>query len=630
MKNLIVSTILLSFISIFSNLSFAQSDTNNLCNNHNHNNIDSVCFDEIYAFSNEIRPKLNFNNYFDNNINFFFYNFIRPNFFSLTNGTVSSFRKNFTSSNVNHKNTFDLANRYNFKMYDPDKSVFVIPNRPISNAFYSQGAKNEQNFSFFHAQKIDTFFSVNLKYTIHTSNGLYNNQKTNNSSFYGKLYYNNPDRRYSLKSGIFNNSINQNENGGVAYPITQFQDTIVFDRQFAKTNLNTANNKFRNTTLFYKHSIKLNSSNNNNSLFFSNNTQYTANHRLFQAEFEDFYFFENVFFQPFRTSDSINIRLLTSSIFLSNFNYFLKPNINKINWFTGYKFEKTNTFNFVKRDQFLTHSFILGLNLITSNNVKSNFKSEMLVRNSLLFDKKLNVKINADFEKQFDNSFLEKVNFDIICYILDPLWVQQYYMSNHFKWENTFEKQELLSFSGALKTKLGAISFRYEHLNNFVYYDTLSISKQAASPTNILNLNYLWDFKINHFTLSGTIGFQKADNNAYIRIPETYTTFRIGYDISLFKDALDLFFGVEAFYFSKFKADVWSPAIMDFKIQNDFEIGNFIYPNFFLSARISKAKFFLMIENFSAGILPINYFAMPYYPRNDLFFRWGISWNFIN
>lgn len=601
-----------------------SSIVENIHHNHGPDSTSFILFSPAFSdFKNNNTDFL----FFHNNINFFLFSHLANNAFNLYNGNLGSYSKNFTSFQGVNYEYFDLIS--NAKSFSPNNIPYIISDLPASNAFYSMGKNKEQLFNFFHTQKVDSFSSFSLNYNIESSPGLYKNLMSNNSRFFAYYNYYNASKKIALTAGFINNKFTQFENGGITYPNAQFQDTAIYDRQFAEVNLNSAVNNYRNSTFFYKQYYKINNSD-SKPLFFSNDFEYTASFRVYENDFSDFYFFDNVLVNPLFTRDSINVRFLNAKFLVSNFRP-LDSLSQNFKFFAGYFFKKVNTRNDLERDKFFNHGLLSGFsyNFLSNSNLIAlvEIENQSLDLNSKSPDFKFDIAVNHAFDNKFFKSFRLNSSYKLVY----PLWIQKHYYSNHFIWDNEFDKQSIFQTQATLNTLFGNLQVCIENLQNLVYFNEYSIPTQSVdNSTNILNLNYNFDFNLKKFVFSGKVGYQKANDTTYIRIPSFYSNLRIGFETPLFNNALILFVGTEAYYFSKFYADVWSPALMAFKIQNNTEIGDFIYPSFLVSARVKKTRFFLMLENFTSGYMPINYYAMPAYPRNDLFFRWGLSWSFYN
>jgi hypothetical protein len=126
------------------------------------------------------------------------------------------------------------------------------------------------------------------------------------------------------------------------------------------------------------------------------------------------------------------------------------------------------------------------------------------------------------------------------------------------------------------------------------------------------------------------MGINYISEDSPLRLPLFYAQLKAGIEFPMFKKALTAFFGLEGIYYSPFQADIWSVPAGLFQLQNDVETGGFLYPSVFAGFNIKRARIFVMLENISSGFFQMNYYAMPAYPRYDMFFRWGVSWSFYN
>ena len=72
------------------------------------------------------------------------------------------------------------------------------------------------------------------------------------------------------------------------------------------------------------------------------------------------------------------------------------------------------------------------------------------------------------------------------------------------------------------------------------------------------------------------------------------------------------------------------PATRNFYIQNDKEIGNYIYVDVFFNLQVKRARLFLKYINLGSLFNYYNYYTVPSYPMQDDGFRFGVSWMFYD
>lgn len=93
---------------------------------------------------------------------------------------------------------------------------------------------------------------------------------------------------------------------------------------------------------------------------------------------------------------------------------------------------------------------------------------------------------------------------------------------------------------------------------------------------------------------------------------------------------LDVQFGVDCDYYTKYKAVDYQPATMSFYNQREIDCGNYPFMNAYVNMKLSKARFYIMFSHVNQGLTGNNYFSMPHYPLNPRRFQMGVSIDFAN
>lgn len=178
--------------------------------------------------------------------------------------------------------------------------------------------------------------------------------------------------------------------------------------------------------------------------------------------------------------------------------------------------------------------------------------------------------------------------------------------------------------------------------NNFYSSENSTIirdyfpEKLKTYGTNLLLKFHLWKITSNiNFTYSDQLNTFQQNQYHKIDQPRFLTRTEIFYRGNFFKESLDLLLGIRLVGFSSFSGKSFSPEkliFVDTRAYGD-SIINFnsvkIPANFtldiFASGRVQDAaNVYLSLEN----IFNRKFYLMPYYPVNDIQFRFGISWEF--
>lgn len=187
-------------------------------------------------------------------------------------------------------------------------------------------------------------------------------------------------------------------------------------------------------------------------------------------------------------------------------------------------------------------------------------------------------------------------------------------------------------------------------------------TKYASEPTGYYSieqndyiLNYFpssestfggkFDIKYSFWKLNSSLSFiyndriQKFNGTTYHKIiqPRYQSRLEVYFNDILFKSSLDLIAGVRINGFSSFSARNFSPSklvLVDIRTYNDslFNYASIKIPaNFtidlFASGRVKESAIvYLSLEN----VLDRKYYLIPYYPANDIQFRFGLMWEFYD
>lgn len=560
----------------------------------------------------------------DFDLPFFFSKFSSILPLSLYNGNAGSFSKSFENLNFLSDRYFHLLPFHDHVLTDADKIIPIISDKPASNAFYSSGKNKEQHFNLFHSQKINPELSFTLNYNLISAPGLYTNQRTNQAHFYGYLVYLSKNRRYAATGGFAQNKIQQRENGGIAMP-DQFEDSTLYDRQFALVNFITSERTYRDLEFFVKEYYTVRKSDVKIPLVIGHRSSLKTIKNIFSDPDPLNSPYPNVWLDSAKTYDSSYVFLLTNELSIANFspNDSVKPDVQY--WIT-YQLQNSNFRQRGEKETFSRSQIRTGVNFVLPAsfyvNAGLNYYTGKYNQG--------NYCTSAELKKMFPGSFLKTAGLKLSSAKMDPLFIYQKYTSNHYVWSNNFNSQKQNSFFAFLNTSLANLNIGYTVISEYVYLNEQALPVQDSTLTGVFHADLKSVYTPGIFYIESQIGFNSVKDEAPVRLPALYAQLKAGVEFPMFKNALKAFFGIESIYFSRFYADSWSISTGMFHVQDRTEIGNYLYPGVFLGIHLKRARIFVMMENVTASWLDMNYYAMPAYPRYDRFFRWGLSWSFYN
>ncbi len=604
-------------LSLFYNTLIAQQDSTHI---HPVDTADLkyVSFDFIHlSDSTDFHP-------LDYNLPFFFYRYSSVNPLSIFNGNAGSFAKSFEQSYIISDDYFNPLPFHQHLLTDMERVFPVIAQNPSSNVFYSSGQKKEQHFYLFHSQRIRPELSFTLNYNLISAPGLYTSQRTNQSHFYGYLIYKHKNNRYAVTGGVTQNKIQQKENGGIAMA-EQFEDSTLYDRQFALVNFLTAERTYRDVKVYVKEFYKITKSEAQLPFVIGHTSSLKTMKNVFSDTDPLNSPYPNVWLDSLETYDSTYVFQLTNELSLSNFSPLdsIKPDFQ---WWLGYQLQHSNFKQRGDKETFTRSMVRGGIQMMLSSSV--NFNVRLNYYNGKYNHS--NYHAIAELSRKFNSKFIRTTGVQLSSSAMDPLFLYQRNTSNHYIWSNQFLPQKQQSIAVILKTLVAELNLSYKLLSDHVYLNEFAFPEQDSNSTGMFHAHLKSVLTPGRFYIESQFGINALPEDATVRLPAFYALMKAGIEFPMFKNTLKAFVGIEGLYFTKFYSDTWSPSTGLFHLQDRKEIGNYVYPGVFVGIHLKRARIFVMMENVTAGLFDMDYYAMPAYPRYDRFFRWGLSWSFFN
>ena len=215
----------------------------------------------------------------------------------------------------------------------------------------------------------------------------------------------------------------------------------------------------------------------------------------------------------------------------------------------------------------------------------------------------------------------------------EPEYYNQHFYSNHFKWDNDFEKISTSKLQGSLsipRWNIG-ITAGYALLDKNIYFDTTGVIRQNTSPMSILsaslnkNITFL---RLLH--LDNRLLFQVSSNEDVIPLPSLAVNSRFYIQFNVKKDIMQMQIGADAWYNTKYCSPSWSPATGAFYNQNKVKYNNGPFIDAFVNVQWKRACIFIKVENVGQGwpMDKFDYFSANHFIRTQRALKFGIYWPF--
>ena len=212
-----------------------------------------------------------------------------------------------------------------------------------------------------------------------------------------------------------------------------------------------------------------------------------------------------------------------------------------------------------------------------------------------------------------------------------PDYFYNHYYSNHFKWENNFNKTYELKV-GALydkpfrRFKLG---FKYSIVNRYMYWDESSLPAQATSEFSVAQIFINKDFKFGPLNLQNSVMYQKSTTDKFMHVPEISTR-NVIFLSGLVSKVLAIQIGFDLRYDTGYYADYYSPVLGMFYVQHTEKIGDFPWLDTFVNLKLKRTRFYVKYTNLATKFIRKGYYTTPGYAQQISNLSFGLSWTFYN
>ncbi len=228
-----------------------------------------------------------------------------------------------------------------------------------------------------------------------------------------------------------------------------------------------------------------------------------------------------------------------------------------------------------------------------------------------------------------------------------PSFYYRHYHSEHFWWDNDLAKEFKTRIEGSLeipftRTRLNA---KLENVKNYTYIANRSILapnrqdylnrfnvEQEKGNIQVIAASLKQDFKYGIFNLNTEVTYQYSSNQAVLPLPTLNAYANIFLKFTIAK-VLHTEIGTDAWYFTKYYAPEYMPALGQFVQQNQanrIEIGNYPVATVYANFQLKQTRFYVKYYHVNKGLGSSNYFTTPHHPLTPSVLWFGLSCRFYN
>ncbi|MCX6282120.1 MAG: hypothetical protein NTU51_09155 [Bacteroidetes bacterium] len=526
-------------------------------------------------------------------------------------------------------------------MYLNDSVRYYKIFKTFTEVSYFQGSKKENTFHAIFSRNLYRSLNLGFDFRVMNAPGAYIRQRTNDINFTLTLQYITKDRRYGFIANFIFNRILNLENGGITKD-SLFEQSIEKNRQTIPVNLQTAQNRMKETGFYTKHYFNLSrhAKDEKDTAFL--NSHHVDLGRLSYAFYfnrqvqnymdgiADTGFYNHIYLDSINTRDSITVDRISNELIWSNPTFRKDKKLRLLQIEAGIRQQYIHL-SFKDSAAFQHRYFIqyipkAALYFQPFSSLLLEAHGDYVLGDYNEGDFSLRVNLSTILGKQDKNGGI--ITLSGIYSYQQPGWYYNHYLGNNFKWDTAFNKLGLISGGFDYRYKFLSTGFNFNRITNFVYLDSNALPKQFKNEFGYLYVYFNTDVHLWRFKIKSQLVYQTVQGTTVLRLPAFMGNLSVYYTQPLFKGAALLQPGLSFYYNTMYYADSYMPALRSYYLQDQKQIGNYLYMDVFINIKIQRARFFVAYTNWGSFFEGRNYWASPHYPNQDATFKFGISWRF--
>lgn len=564
-----------------------------------------------------------------------------------------------------YSNDFFFTDPVKYNLIHKEDVNYYQTNHPYSNISYNSSwtqSVDMQDVRFIHTQNVNKDFNVGTLLKLHSSNGFYQNQKSNANAL--SLFSSYNGDYYSLNAVVSYNTLKNDENGGLAL------DSL-FEKDKDKgtvypTVFDNATMSLRNTYIFINQRYNLaglrdvfskdkkDSIRKFSGIGILHTFEFDRNKRKYLDESGvsgsvDYNYYSQYNVDSTATNDSLYFLRIRNSLELllgkqdpnkapmliraglkslyDNYRYTIQPDTV---FFVNSKLVADTTYkNRYYHNNYNNVAFTGGISLGIRSFFLLNANADYFFTGYKAGDLYLHGKLTNKFSKK-----LGSPSFNIVADIsrYKPGYFYDRYFSNHYSWNNEFipVKEVHTGFEFVWPAINFDVDFNYSLISSPVYFDENAFPDQSGSEVSVLEGSISKGFHagILYSIFKGT--FQLTSDDKIIPLP-LISAYNSSYvELKLFKKVMTTQVGYDLRYNSTFYANGYSPDLGVFYNQRSKKMGNYPFADLFLNVKLKRMRFFIKFEHVNSDMLSRNYYTALHYPLYSRMLMYGLSWNFYD
>jgi len=537
-------------------------------------------------------------------------------------------------------NDFIFANDYYPYIMNVHNATFYNTKTPYTNLNYTTGGttfREEDHIKFLYTGNINKRFNIGSTLDYIYARGEYSNQAV--KMFSGALFGSYNGKHYNATGIISTNSLNNFESGGLS------DSTGINPLGVATSDLETkisGYSGYKMTQVYYNQQYTIGIERpfriSEDSVRmdyvpvtrFAHTFKFDDMRKRYYENVVDTSFYKNTYLPKKYTNDTCALQTFTN-----NFSISMEEEFNKWMNFglTAFVENEIQRFTF-NQDSLINYRLKSNTKVggILSKQRGQLFKYSVLGEIDLIGYKVGDFLLNGNaggFFKLWNDSIALIANGFIRSD--EPSYFLQHYQSNHFKWDNNFDKIYRTHVGGtfSIPTRSFSLDIAVENITKYVYFNSDAMPAQYLGNIQVVAANLKQNFHVGKFTLENNVVYQLSSQPKILALPDLALYHNLYFHDRWFQ-VLSIQLGVNVRYHTAYYAPSYMPATGQFYTQTTTKIGNFPVMNVYLNCHLKRTRFFIEYYNLNQKFMNEAYYSMPNYPIDPAIIKSGISWNFYD
>ena len=547
----------------------------------------------------------------------------------------------------NYRN-FSFAQSFDAYLITPERARYFNVKKPFTQLSYfmsGQTKRLEESFWGTHAQNISPSTGFNVDYRSRGTRGIYTWQGTRERNL--SLAFSHTGKKYSVHGGYIYNMQTVKENGGIADD-RNVTDTVFEMPELIEVRLHDARNQLKGNTFYLTQSYGVPlrmltdedfSIAQNSTIFFGHSIEYSRFFKKYtdtKAESGDYY--DHWYISPTQSLDSMAERLLSNRVFVQIQPWNRSAPVGVIDAGVGNDLHRYMQF---RMEDYLQNNKLKG---VSRSGTYLYGAVRGTVRRYFSWDARMEYHLfgyrSQDLSAGGNAAFTFYLRGKPVTLkgsfghdTRTPGYWTENYFSNHFAWNNSFQKESETRISATLMIPSWGLELGASHslLTDKIYYDSVSLPAQYGGTVGVSGMYAKKDFRLGGLHLNHRVLLQYSTAQEVVPVPMASVYLSYYYEFNVVRNVLRLQIGLDGRFNTEYYAFGYNPATAQFYNQREKKLGNYPMVDLFVSAKWKRMRILAKMQHLNDNLIGSrNYFTVLHYPQNKRVFKLGFSWSFYD